>query len=241
MIIYGTYFGGKVKRVEDQWIESKYLLLMGPLIPYKTMFVTSKDFNSRNGFEMPLNGKSVLHGFLRFYLLLGTLALLGFAIWGSVEYYEYDSKDSFNQMINHIYSPFAWGFCISAILLAWSHFQNTRSSEEETRLRIKLGAVLGINALPQWMDDMKRYEIMKDLKAQILDMLGTDNMEAAAQRNDLTPAQIGLLFAYYTYLCSPVEEHTSADELVLEKLSERLDRVIDAIKPEDPPIMSEKM
>lgn len=240
MIIYGTYFGGKVRRVEDQWIESKYLLLMGPLIPYKTLFVTSKDYNSRNGIEMPLNGWSVLHGFLRFYLLLGTLILLGLSIWGSVAYYNYDSQESFDQMLNYIYSPFAWGFCAAALILAWSHFQNTRSSEEETRLRIKLGAVLGINALPQWLDAMKRYEIMKNLKAQILEMVGTDNMEAAAQRTDLTPAQIGCLFAYYTYLCSPVEEHSNADELVLEKLSERLDQVINSIKPEEPPIMTEK-
>ncbi|MCC6817351.1 MAG: hypothetical protein IT245_00450 [Bacteroidia bacterium] len=231
MIIFGTYFGGKIHKVENQWIESKYFLLMGPLIPYRTMFVTGGEYNYRTGFEINMNGKSVLHGFIRFYFLIASVVLFGFAIYDT-SFYQYNlfidpkTHDSSELFLEYLYSPCAWTACICAIILAWSHFENTKAAEEETRIRTKLGAIIGINALPQWLDNLKRFEIINNIKSRLDLEFGANSIEKSAQRSDLSPGQIGLLYAYYTYLTCPREEHTPLDVQIQERLSALLDDVI---------------
>ena len=46
-MIIGTMFHGRMKSLNDQWIETKYLIIGIPLIPLSSMFVTKSEGNSR--------------------------------------------------------------------------------------------------------------------------------------------------------------------------------------------------
>jgi hypothetical protein len=185
MIIFGTYFGGKIRRLDDQWVESKYALLMVPLVPISSMFVTSSSFNERRGFNMPMDMRSVGHGYLRFFLLIVSMAAL----------YACTSSD-FNEEHPILLAII---LILSVSALAWSHISCTADKSADLIDRKKLGAILGINALPEWLEENKRKDIAYNLENRIVAEFGHKDLNKLIAIPNFTQAQLALLFAYLRY------------------------------------------
>lgn len=188
MIIFGKIFGGKVEKVDNQWIETSYLMIMAPLIPLQTMFVTSSEFNSRQGFNIPMNGKSILHGYLRFFTFILTIGLFGFSFFGRYE-------------ISHsiIYSPALYGTLFGSIYV-WSRFKHTESSVEDTIQRKAIGAITGINAFPEWLPLSIKNEQEVRLKKLVEEQFKSDDIKSNALKSFKTLEESILIFTYLRFL-----------------------------------------
>lgn len=136
-----------MQQVDKQWIETKFFLLMVPLFPTSTMFVTHSEYNKRNGFEMASFGKSVGHGYLRFFCLILAIAGLGVSLFGDA----YTIEDL-------PFSP-AIGGTVFALLYAWSVINHRHATGDHLLERKRLGAIVGLNALPEWIPLQSRRQL----------------------------------------------------------------------------------
>ena len=188
MIIFGKIFGGKVHKVDDQWIETSYLMIMAPLIPLETMFVTNSEFNRRQGFSIAMNGKSVLHGYIRFFTFIATIGLFGFSFFGRHE-------------ISHsiMYSPALYGTLFGAIYI-WSRFKNTEASLEEIIQRKAIGAITGLNALPEWLPVAVKNHQEENLKKLIEEKFSSEDIKSIALKSFKTPQELMLIFTYLRFV-----------------------------------------
>lgn len=187
MIIFGSIFGGKVQQVEKQWIETKFFLLMVPLFPVSTMFVTHSEYNKRNGFEINSYGKSIGHGYLRFFSLILAIAGLGVSLYGDAYFIE-----------DMPVSPALAG-TVCALLYAWSQMNHRYTTGEQLLERKRLGAIVGLNALPEWMPLPLRNQLEQKIKGEITEAFGSDNIKELVQRRGVSLQQTALLYAYLRY------------------------------------------
>jgi len=212
MIIYGTHFGGKIEKVDEQWIESKFILLMVPLIPMNSMFVTAKDGNGRNGFVISLNGKSVLHGYLRFFTFFISLILWGFAIFAPREI--------------QMGLPVSVLAGLVSLLYAWSYFQAKESKGEVYVERKRLGMIMGLNALPEWLPKNVRVELTENLTNDVQAAFGNLNFTEIAGRNDLTAHQIALVYSCLRYRTARKRVAEKTELEALERITFKFDALI---------------
>ncbi len=85
-MIIGLVFSGRMKSLDNQWIETQYFAIGIPLVPVKSIFVTKADYRERGGFEIGLFGPSVLKGYLSLGFLVSAvfLTLIGAHLIGEV-------------------------------------------------------------------------------------------------------------------------------------------------------------
>jgi hypothetical protein len=188
MIILGTYFGGKVKKLDNQWIETKYLLLMVPLIPLSSMFVTGSAWNTRQGFEVSRSLGSKIHGLIRFFTLIGCIVFLYFSLENGNSYFA-----------ESMYLPSEVWLAIFGVLLAWSHIECTADKTEDVQDRKKLGAVLGLNALPEWLPYHKRTSLVNMLQQRVYQHFGNTDTPMLVKQANLSIDEVALLYAYLRY------------------------------------------
>jgi hypothetical protein len=132
-MVIGTMFLGKVHKVNEQFVTSKFVIIGVPLFPVESMFVIKDLGSQKQGFTCPVNGTSVGIGYGRFFsAVIGFISLLaGFAI---------------------AHNPFAMGIGLLLIgLWIWLQFFAGKPSKEDTLKRTMLGIVLGVNAFPEWL------------------------------------------------------------------------------------------
>lgn len=187
MIIFGSIFGGKVQEVDKQWIETKYVLLMVPLFPTSTMFVTNREYNKRSGFEINSYGKSVGHGYLRFFCLLLGAAAFGVSLFGGPSIYH-----------EMPFSPALAG-TVFALLYAWSVMNHRYSTGEHLLERKRLGAIVGLNALPEWIPMQLRRQLEEKIRGEVVQAFGSDNIKELVQKRGVSGQQTALLYAYLRY------------------------------------------
>lgn len=187
MIIFGSIFGGKVQQADKQWIETKFFLLMVPLFPTSTMFVTHSEYNKRNGFEINSYGKSVGHGYLRFFTLLMGVAAFGVSLFGDINLHD-----------GMPFSPALAG-TVCALIYAWSQMTHRHTTGEQLLERQRLGAIVGLNALPEWMPLPLRNQLEQKIKGEIAASFGSDNIKELVQRRGVSLQQTALLYAYLRY------------------------------------------
>ncbi len=163
-MIIGSLFAGRMKTLENQWIETQFFTIGIPLIPVKSMFVTKSEYKRRQGFEIGLNGKSVLKGYMSFLFLIGGVFML---LAGSAIFY------------NGIFS------LLGLLLLGASmyfFFIYGKSTEEENEIRNLFQKAVGINALPEYLDRLTAMnlrnklingvkEVMKDKDLNWIDLV----------------------------------------------------------------------
>ena len=184
MIIYGTYFGGKIKEAHGEWIESKYVLLMVPLVPYKSLFVTGKTMNGRSGFELPVNGISVVHGYLRFFSFILAIVCWGASIFGE--------RGIFGL-------PFYVIGGIFGLLYCWSRFQVAQSTGSELVERTILKNVVGSSALPEWLPISVRAEMKENLQEAYNHRFAGKDFGQLRQARDLSGSDSIYLYTYLRY------------------------------------------
>ncbi|GAA4319782.1 hypothetical protein GCM10023149_18690 [Mucilaginibacter gynuensis] len=189
IIAFGTGFFGKISNVNDNWIETKFFTIMFlPIFPLTSMFVTGSEFRSRRGFEIDLVGKSVFATYARLFSFL-------LAAWFFFMAYD-NSYYSVSETITYIVA----GLLFAAAWVYFCFFYG-KASAEDVELRIKIGTVAGIYALPNWLD-------YNDLR----NMLGTSELKYKQQYPDsnwkqelagdaIAPEKYKLLFALALFNC----------------------------------------
>ncbi len=212
MIIFGSIFGGKVQQADKQWIETKYFLLMIPLFPVSTMFVTGSDFRTRNGFEISSYGKSVGHGYLRFFSFILALVCLGVSLFGDTDLYR-----------ELPVSPAIAGTAF-ALLYAWSALNHRNATGEDLLERRRLGAIVGLNALPEWMPVTLRKELEEKIRQEVIAAFGSDNIKDNVQRRDTGLKETALLYAYLRYkkASDPTNAYNTDYETVLNRYNQAM-------------------
>jgi hypothetical protein len=221
MIIYGTYFGGKTKKLDNQWIETKFVLLMIPLFPISTMFVTSKDFNQRQGLDINVTGGSVIHGYIRFIFLFATIA----ALICSLNY------NSFR---------YGWGgpltfpllFVACASILAWSHLQKTADTSNEVLERRMLGSIMGFNALPEWLPLPTVLQLTQKLQNEVNEEFGSTDVIALARQPQTDIKKTAYLFALLRYK-SVMEPENINLQSALKTVKDRYERAANLLTEKD--------
>jgi hypothetical protein len=192
MIIFGTYFGGKHKMLDGQGFESKFLLLMVPLIPTSTFFVIKSEWNKRNGFEVPVNGTSVGLGYLRFFSLILGIAAMG---------YHMITKDDYDGgKVPELMGLPAYVVGLLLFLLwGYAYFVMGKPKPHEITERKRLGNVLGVNALPEWLPLELCIEFSKKLKTELDTTCVDPNWMMTQQYHQLPQQDLLRMYAYYRY------------------------------------------
>lgn len=132
-MIIGTLFLGKVKEINNQWIETKFVVIGVPLFPTSSMLVLSSGHNSRQGITIPLNRTSVIAGYSRIFTFIGAVALLAVGLVEGMT----------SLLLPGLLLGIAWGFLF---------FKYGKSTPAETEERNLLGKAIGLYALPDWLD-----------------------------------------------------------------------------------------
>jgi hypothetical protein len=221
MIIYGTYFGGKTKKLDNQWIETKFVLLMIPLFPISTMFVTSKEFNQRHGLEINVKGGSTLHGYIRFIFLFATIA----AFFCSVNYTSF--RDGWGGPLT-----FPILFVVCASILAWSHLQKTADTSQDVLERKMLGSIMGFNALPEWLPLGTVLQLTQKLQNEVNEEFGSTDVVALARQPQTNIKKTAYLYALLRYK-SVMEPENINLQSALKTVKERYERAVNILSDKD--------
>ncbi|WP_207422647.1 hypothetical protein [Desertivirga brevis] len=147
-IVFGTAFYGKIASLSRQWIETKFFhVWFIPLFPISSILVTSKEFNSRGGIELPLSRKSVCATYMRLVTLLFVLWYAA-QVTGIFSLYYYSTREE--AQVAYLWLCGKTLLSIAACIYLFFFFGKT--TPEEALIREKVGRVTGIYALPEWFD-----------------------------------------------------------------------------------------
>lgn len=160
IIFFGTGFFGKVKKQNNQWIETKFFYLMVPIYPINSMLVTNSRWRERQGMEIPLNKTSIK-------ALYGRLISTIFAIISWFNFYINYSDSAYyitssNTIAERSHFPFFQIIFTALCIYFWFFYGKTK--EEEFIQRDKVGRAIGLYAMPEWFYTDKAKAILDDLE-----------------------------------------------------------------------------
>jgi len=141
-ITYGTGFFGKVAKVNNQWVETKFFTLMFlPIFPLGSMFVTGSEFRKRKGFDIATDKKSIIATYARLFtfIIAGWFFFSGYAL------------ENFYYAQTTQYTCYAIG-CAFAALWIYFSFYFGKATEADALFRNKVGSITGIYAMPHWFE-----------------------------------------------------------------------------------------
>ncbi len=191
-MLFGSVFLGKVKELDKQFIETKFVLIGVPLYPANSIFVTHSDYNKRSGFDCIPFKQSILAGYLRIFSFLIGLGLL-FA--GAISMSGLENEDS-----NDLY--FVIIGIILLLLWAYSFFIFGKPKDDEILRRKRLGNAIGVNALPEWLTNESVIKMIKDIEYKIFKITNDPKWKDSVENFHRIPKElVPILFAYYSYKC----------------------------------------
>lgn len=186
-IIIGTVFLGKVNKVNDQCIESKFFILGIPLFPISSMYVLSSSYGKRQGFDIPVNGRSVLQGYGLIFLPLlfvGTLLLKIDIHHAPVTLF----------LLNMLAALFAVLFAYLLMVR-----KNERNGDD-LKDRKRLGFALEINALPEMLPEPVFYAYFNLVKQDVTNIFGENfDVQQVARDPNTKGSELAKLYAYLRY------------------------------------------
>jgi hypothetical protein len=141
----GTMFAGRVDDIVGEGIETKFFVLGVPLFPMGSYYFT----RGRQGFEIPLHGKSVALGYARMALWLGAL------LWGVIGWISKRYSDGPEILIGPIVLGAVAAFC------TWGVGGIGKADKPK---RLVLRAVAGLAAHPGVLPSGIRFEVMDRLE-----------------------------------------------------------------------------
>lgn len=211
-IIIGTVFLGKVNKVNDQCIESKFFILGIPLFPISSMYVLSSSYGKRQGFDIPVNGRSVLQGYgLIFFPLLfvGTLFL-------KTEFH-YETIPLF--LLNMLAALFAILF--TYLLMVKKNERNI----DHLKDRKRLGFALEINALPEMLPNPIFKAYYNGLKQELIANFGENfDLQTIIRDQSITGSDLAKIYAYLRYNQLAQPSKMNSDQMRTVQM--RLDKLI---------------
>jgi len=200
MFIVGSMFLGKVKELNGQWIESKFVIIGIPLFPTSSMLVTNSSYNRRQGMSIPLHGTSIIAAYLRVFLALIAAGLL---IGGSVE-------DNSLLLFTGVLLAAVWAYCF---------FMFGKTKPAEAELRNKMGNAIGIYASPEWFDFDMTMQTLKNAQYNWDIKYPNEDWKATLREHNVPSERYALLYtlALFNYRIDPSPDnealYTKADRL----------------------------
>lgn len=200
-MIIGTMFFGAVKKVEGQYIETKFIVIGIPIAPISSMLVLGSGVRSRQGYEIPLHSTSIIAGYTRIISAVAcfTCLVVGWLV-----------KEN---------TALMWGL---ALLIPALYFNLVfgKATQEEIAERAKLGNAIGIYALPEWFEDKATVSrLMRNLAQEYSIQYNVEDWKQELDKPDLTNDQLKLLYALaaFNYQLTPTPQndqlYARADEL----------------------------
>jgi hypothetical protein len=151
----GTMFLGTVESLGTESIQTKFFIVGVPLVPLSSHYVVKETYRGINGFDIPLNGKSVGLAYLR------TISWLVALLCG-LFYYLDDSRRYGGSDSSHLL-----GWTIGASIVAIvSTFVLGRLSKAEKLRRTMLRLLTGTGAPPELLPVHVRDSIKETLIAE---------------------------------------------------------------------------
>ena len=140
----GTEFIGKVDKINKESVQTKFFILGMPLFPLGSFYCLNDPLPGSQAFRIPLNLKSVVFGYLRWWVSIVsiTLIVIGFAI----EQYVY------------------WVIGILGIVIFLTTFFFGRLSKSEIKRRQILINIVGLGANPKILPKEMVQSILVELE-----------------------------------------------------------------------------
>jgi hypothetical protein len=138
--LFGPQRLGKVFSYANQYVETTFLILIIPLSSY---FV---DLNSKSTIQIPLNKVSLKNHYFSFSLILSGVLFFVLNIVFGLKF----SENEANLII--AYAPITITMMLVSVGFIY-YFISGRHTKYEIKKRTILQNVVGINALPEWLDD----------------------------------------------------------------------------------------
>lgn len=145
---FGSRFIGAVDWVGEESIRTRFFMFVVPLWPLESHFVLEDSLQGFRSFPIPLNPKSVLLGYLRWWAFLGVV--LGGIFWWENGSYLLLSLSSL-----------LW--IMSALVLG-------RSPSDIYRQRLVLRHATGLSAEPSYQSPEMRLEVYEKLNHRLSDL-----------------------------------------------------------------------
>ncbi len=186
----GTMFFGAVKKVEGQYIETKFLVIGIPLVPITSMLVTGGGVRSRTGYEIEPHTESIIAGYTRviFGVACFTCLLLGWLL----------KEDK----------TLLWG-CALLIPALYFNLVYGKASQEEIAERSKMGHAIGLYVLPEWFDRATQSRLCNHTTEQYAELYDVSDWKQEIDKPDLDNDQLKLLYAIaaFNYHVSPTTDN----------------------------------
>ncbi|MFC0515123.1 hypothetical protein ACFFGT_12970 [Mucilaginibacter angelicae] len=163
-----------------------------PIFPVGSMFVTGSEFRKRKGFQIAVNGKSVI-------AVYGRILSLMFAGWFLFMAYDYFTGYMASQMGNAI-TYLIPGLIFSALCI-YFYFHYGKAKPNDILLRNKMGRLTGYYALPNWFDYGDLRNMLGSFESEYKQKYPDGNWKADLQSDKVEPNKHMLLFGLALFNC----------------------------------------
>lgn len=211
-----SYTIGEVDDVDGKNIQTRFIAIIGPLIPVGSMYVESQDVQRRGnrttittrGIPIKLNWKSVALGYLRVWLILMVFIYPFATHWGESVHFGWESP---------------WLECIGffALFLVAVIFLGKLSKEEKAKRRV-LGLATGLKIHPRHLIGLTLEMRLDELARRVMALgIPTEEpraflAEAEKSHEDLVPA-----YAFAMYRAAKDPAWRGAAEAIWPKVAAR--------------------
>lgn len=151
----GTMFLGTVESLGTESIQTKFFIVGVPLVPLSSHYVVKETYRGINGFDIPLNGKSVGLAYLR------TISWLVALLCG-LFYYLDDSRRYGGSDTSHL---LGWTIGAAIVAVASTFFLGKLSKAEKLRrtmLRLLTGTGAPPELLPAHVHDSIKEKLVEE-------------------------------------------------------------------------------
>ncbi|QJB35093.1 hypothetical protein HF329_28825 [Chitinophaga oryzae] len=198
----GSIFLGAVKKYNQQQIETRFTLVILPLKPLYSMVIVGKQGQEREGFRIKLNRQSVVAGYLRSPLIVGSIAAILIA----------------GDRPGQVSVAIAVILTLAALYMVLFY---GRSRPEEQEERALMEELTGIAAMAGWFDEEScqvQYDAMEEAYK---DNYGGNNWKNDLHNNNINFQKIPLL---YGMALLNAELHPSAESRAMRNKAQMLYR-----------------
>jgi hypothetical protein len=192
-IVFGTGFYGKVAKLDNQWIETKFFhCFFIPIFPISSMLVTSSQFRRRQGLNISTNKKSVI----AVYASMICFAMAAYNVFAMENTYYLTREEAHKALTWHMIKLIMWG-------AAWVYFFffYGKVTTAETAIRTKVGKSTGFYALPEWFDFLESKSHLNTYLIRYMSLYPGQDWKADLQEKNISSEKLPLLYAIALFNC----------------------------------------
>ncbi|MBO6515009.1 MAG: hypothetical protein JJ975_00480 [Bacteroidia bacterium] len=172
-----------MKKHKGQFIGTQFIILVIPLIPIQSHFFIGEYGRS---IEIGWYWRQIVKAYMVFISLLGGIAVIGMS-----------AAPGNNNIIEN--KTLAFGLVVACIAaLIYFGFFIGRMNEEEKELRDLYGDAVGMNALPEYLNQKAAKELLRSLSLDFMTKTKSD-WGQLVKEGSYTSEQVPMLFALTGY------------------------------------------